>query len=101
MNATGLFSTNLTGLSANTTYYFRAKAVDDGMTYGDERSFTTASVLPGDDNGDGRVDAIDITKVERIIAWLDTPTPGADANQDGSINAIDITKVERLIAGLD
>ncbi len=26
---------------------------------------------------------------------------GADANQDGSINALDITKVERIIAGLD
>ena len=56
---------------------------------------------PGDANGDGQVNALDITKVERIIAALDAVTPGADANQDRKINALDITKVERIIAGLD
>ena len=59
------------------------------------------TVVPGDANGDGAVNALDITKVERIIAGLDTQTPGADANQDGNVNALDITKVERIIAGLD
>jgi len=65
-------------------------------------SFTTAvsTVVPGDANGDGLVNTLDITKVERIIALLDAPTPGADANQDGNINALDITKIERIIAGL-
>ena len=58
------------------------------------------SVLPGDANGDGVVNALDITKVERIVAGLDAETPGADANQDGSINALDITKIEMIIAGL-
>ncbi|MBI2860286.1 MAG: hypothetical protein HYX91_02115 [Chloroflexi bacterium] len=59
------------------------------------------SILPGDANGDGKVNSIDITKVERIIVGLDDATPGADANQDGKINAVDVTKVERIIAGLD
>ena len=64
-------------------------------------SFTTVpTVIPGDANGDGSVNALDITKVERIIAGLDTQTAGADANQDGNVNALDITKVERIIAGL-
>ena len=58
------------------------------------------SVTPGDANGDGNINALDITKVERVIAGLDAQTPGADANQDGNINALDITKVERIIAGL-
>ncbi len=53
------------------------------------------------ENVDGKVDIVDITEVQRIIASLDTETPGADANQDGNINALDITKVERIIAGLD
>ena len=66
-----------------------------------EDSVDITSVLPGDANGDGNVNALDITKVERIIAGLDTQTPGADANEDGSVNALDITKVERIIAGLD
>ncbi len=59
------------------------------------------SVMPGDANGDGRINAVDITKVERIIVWLDAPTPGADANQDGQISFLDVTTVEMLIAGLD
>jgi hypothetical protein len=61
----------------------------------------TSGVIPGDANGDGVVNALDITKVERIIAMLDAETPGADANQDGVVNALDITKVERIIALLD
>jgi hypothetical protein len=65
-------------------------------------NFTTASaVTPGDANGDGNVNALDITKVERIIAGLDTQTSGADANQDGNVNALDITKIERISAGLN
>ncbi len=42
MNTIGAFITNLTGLSANTTYYFRAKAVGDGVGYGNEVNFTTS-----------------------------------------------------------
>ncbi len=56
---------------------------------------------PGDANGDGSINALDITKVERIIAGLDQETAGADANGDDDVNALDITKVERKIAGLD
>ena len=63
-------------------------------------SFTVQTVTAGDANGDGAVNALDITKVERIIAGLDAQTAGADANQDGNVNALDITKVERIIAGL-
>jgi len=66
-----------------------------------EYSWSFSTTLPGDANGDGNVNALDITKVERIVAGLDAETPGADANQDGNINALDITKVERIIAGLD
>ena len=64
-------------------------------------SIDISSVLPGDANGDGNINALDITKVERIIGGLDAETAGADANQDGNVNALDITKVERIISGLD
>jgi len=63
-------------------------------------SVDITSVVPGDANGDGNVNALDITKVERIISGLDAETPGADANQDGNVNALDITKIEIIIAGL-
>jgi len=62
---------------------------------------TIIEVTPGDANDDDSVNALDITKVERIVAGLDSETPGADANQDGNVNALDITKVERIVAGLD
>ncbi|MBI2832103.1 MAG: hypothetical protein HYX79_07595 [Chloroflexi bacterium] len=78
-----------------------------GEAYRLEAGFWTGSAAapvippPGDANGDNSVNALDITKVERIIAGLDAQTPGADANGDSQFNAIDITKVERIIAGLD
>jgi hypothetical protein len=39
----GDYSADLSGLSPNTTYHFRAKAVGDGTVYGDDMYFTTAS----------------------------------------------------------
>jgi hypothetical protein len=64
-------------------------------------SVDITSSMAGDANGDGVVNALDITKVERIVVGLDTETPGADANGDGVVNALDITKIERIIVGLD
>jgi len=75
--------------------------LDAGATYTVTLSASITSVVPGDANGDGSVNALDITKVERVIAGLDTSTLGADANDDSAVNALDITKVERVIAGLD
>jgi hypothetical protein len=57
-------------------------------------------ILPGDANGDGVINALDITEIERIIVHLDPVTPGADANSDGNVNALDISKTERFIIGL-
>jgi hypothetical protein len=64
-------------------------------------SFTIQPVAPGDANGDGTVNVLDITRVERVITALDPETPGSDANGDGVINVLDITRIERLIAGLE
>jgi hypothetical protein len=63
-------------------------------------SFTIQPTAPGDANGDGTVNVLDITRVERVITSLDAETPGSDANGDGVINVLDITSIERIIAGL-
>jgi len=64
-------------------------------------SFTIQPTSPGDANGDGTVNVLDITRVERVITALDPETSGSDANQDGVINVLDITRIERIIAGLE
>jgi hypothetical protein len=46
MNATGTFAADLTGLTANTTYHFRAVAAGVGTSNGDDMSFTTSSTAP-------------------------------------------------------
>jgi hypothetical protein len=53
--------------------------------------------LWGDVNGDGIINALDITKVMRIIALLDAPTAGADVNQDGVVNILDVTATKLTI----
>ncbi|MBA7581266.1 hypothetical protein ES708_23168 [subsurface metagenome] len=58
-------------------------------------------VEPGDANGDGVINVLDITKVVRIILALDAETLGSDANEDGEVNVLDITKIVRIILGLD
>jgi len=97
------FTTAALADGAHTVYVRATDAASNTTAEADYASdgFTIQSVTPGDATGDGVIDALDITKVERIIAGLDTETSGADANQDGNVNALDITKVERLIAGLN
>lgn len=63
--------------------------------------FVEVLAIRGDANGDGKVNALDITYMERIIAGLDPPFHGADANQDCNLNVVDVTKIERIIAKLD
>jgi uncharacterized protein (TIGR02145 family) len=46
-SSTGTFTSNLSGLKANTTYYIRAYAVDhEGTTYGNEVNFNTLTSVP-------------------------------------------------------
>ena len=46
----GSFTSNITGLIENTTYYVRAYATNEkGTAYGEEKSFTTASLINGHD----------------------------------------------------
>jgi hypothetical protein len=58
------FSANITGLTANTTYYYKAYVTtDDGTVYGDEISFTTLAVPP-------TVTTEDATSVQTTTATL-------------------------------
>ncbi|QYJ67739.1 fibronectin type III domain-containing protein [Flavobacterium litorale] len=61
--ATGTFVSNITGLTANTQYYYRAYATNTaGTAYGTEYSFYTRALTPGTPTIDNILaDAFDIT----------------------------------------
>ena len=46
MTTTGPFIANITGLTPDTTYHFRAKAIGTGTSYGSDMTFTTLSTPP-------------------------------------------------------
>lgn len=47
-STTGAYSSNISGLNANTQYYYRAYAINGGGTaYGTEYNFYTAAIVPG------------------------------------------------------
>lgn len=53
---TGVFTSNITGLITNTTYYVRAYATNSvGTNYGTETSFTTSAVVVGTSYQGGKV----------------------------------------------
>lgn len=61
--------------------------------------------MRGDLNGDGKISAMDIVKLQRIIVGLDVQDSNAlaigDLNGDGKISAMDIVKIQRHIVGLE
>ena len=59
----------------------------------------------GDLNGDGKITALDIVKLQRLIVGLDALNSDvlaiADINGDGRVTALDIVKLQRHIVGLE
>ena len=100
---TGSFESAMTGLDANTTYYVRAYATNEaGTAYGEEESFTTLPAgVPGDTNGDGNLNVIDVTYLLRHCMGGNqlngNALLNADFNGDGSVNVIDVTFLLRTI----
>ena len=68
--------------------------------YSASKTISLKILLKGDANGDGGITMGDVTKVERIILGLDSPTLSADADGDGQVNMGDVTRIERLILGI-
>jgi phosphodiesterase/alkaline phosphatase D-like protein len=70
VSAIGTFSANLTSLTANTTYHFRAKAGGHGSAvYGEDITFTTSSLADTTAPVMSLVNSTDITKTCATITW--------------------------------
>ncbi|MBN2239840.1 MAG: dockerin type I repeat-containing protein [Dehalococcoidales bacterium] len=104
LNQTGGFQMLVNNLEHGKTYYYKVKCVaEEFVIWGDVVYFDTldTNVLPGDVDGNGAVDALDITKAARIILGFDEEIPEADVNQDDVVNVLDMTKIIRIILGFD
>ena len=100
---TGSFTSAMTGLTANTTYYVRAYATNSaGTAYGEEVSFTTLpDGLPGDVNLNGTVNMYDATLLLRHCMGGNQLTGqallNADLNGNGTVNMYDATLLLRMV----
>ncbi len=84
---TGSFTSNLTGLSANTTYYVRSYATNaNGTTYGNQVNFTAAaaSFTLGQSYGGGVIFYVDGTGQHGLIAATTDQSAGISWNNNGN-----------------
>jgi len=62
-------------------------------------TFTAGAAKPGDVNGDGNVNALDVVAVINAVLGIQ-PLPAADVNNDGAVNALDVVFVINQVLGL-
>ena len=100
---TGTFTSALTGLTPNTTYYVRAYATNsEGTAYGSEVSFTTLQAgLVGDADNDGEIAINDVSVLLNHIMGGTTLTGqallNADVDGDGEIAINDVSMLLLMI----
>ena len=100
---TGSFTSSMTGLTANTTYYVRAYATNSaGTVYGEEVCFTTLpDGISGDVNGDGNLTMYDVTLLLRHCLGGNQLSGqallNADTSGDGNVNMYDVTLLLRMV----
>ena len=58
-------------------------------------------LLPGDANGDGKVNAPDLILLRQYLAGWDVTIHAADCNGDGQTTALDLIRLRQYLAGWD
>ena len=93
-------------------YSSKGTAKTGNLVTGDSISITTNNVtkkivvsIKGDVNGDGKVSAIDLFRIQKHILKQSSLSgaykEASDANGDGKISAIDLFKIQKSILGKD
>ena len=103
---TGSFTSSMTGLTANTTYYVRAYATNSaGTAYGEQVSFTTLpDGIPGDVDCDGMLTINDVSVllgyVVGEIQLTDQALQNADIDGDNDITINDVSVLLMIVTNL-
>jgi hypothetical protein len=70
-----------------------------------DKSTKLTVVIYGDASGDGKIDAIDLLKIQKNILGINKLSgafaSASDINKDGTINALDLLKVQKHILGIN
>ena len=103
---TGSFTSSMTGLTANTTYYVRAYATNSaGTAYGEEVSFTTLpDGIPGDVDCDGMLTINDVSVLLGYVVGEFQLTgqalQNADIDGDNDITINDVSVLLMIVTNL-
>ena len=103
---TGSFTSAMTSLAANTTYYVRAYATNSaGTAYGEQVSFTTLpDGIPGDVDCDGMLTINDVSVllgyVVGEIQLTDQALQNADIDGDNDITINDVSVLLMIVTNL-
>ncbi len=57
----------------------------------------TLSQAPGDANGDGQINILDVTVILNDILEISSAPGNGDCNEDGNVNILDVTCVLNII----
>jgi len=60
-------------------------------------SSDTLAQLPGDANGDGQINILDVTVILNDILEISSAPGNGDCNEDGNVNILDVTCVLNII----
>jgi len=84
-----------TGLTAGKTYYYLVTAVDGGGEGPRGTEASAQAFLPGDANGDGKVDFADLVIVARDFGQTNATWSTGDFDGDGKVDFADLVIVAR------
>lgn len=99
---TAFYNSPNTVIYCYTDSYAHEFAETNGIDYVLIDAPATVTVLLGDTNGDGKVNILDATRIQRLLVALDVDPDGmmalrGDVNGDG-LNILDATKIQRYLA---
>ncbi|MFQ6092677.1 MAG: glycoside hydrolase domain-containing protein [bacterium] len=112
INSFNVIGTNFTDTEVvnDSTYYYVVTALDDAdpaneSLFSEEVNITLTGAVPGDVNGDGTVNVLDIVRAVNIILGIGDPATeyerwAADCNGDGGVDILDVVGIVNLILGV-